>query len=119
MQVRLFVDEDAMADALMTGLRARGVNLLTASEAETRKLDDDEQLEFASAQGRVLYTFNISDFYRLHTAWSIQGKSHAGIIFAPQQRYSVGEQIRRLLKLIRLCSAEEMIDSVEFLSHWS
>ncbi|HXU35598.1 MAG TPA: hypothetical protein VN937_04495 [Blastocatellia bacterium] len=42
MQVRLFVDEDAMADALMTGLRARGVNLLTASEAGTRKLKDDD-----------------------------------------------------------------------------
>jgi hypothetical protein len=119
MQVRLFVDEDAMADALMTGLRARGVNLLTASEAGTRKLKDDEQLEFATAQGRVLYTFNVSDFYQLHTAWAIQGKSHAGIIFAPQQRYSIGEQMRRLLKLIRLRSAEEMIDSVEFLSHWT
>jgi uncharacterized protein DUF5615 len=119
MQVRLFVDEDAMADALMSGLRARGVNLLTASEAGTRKIEDDQQLEFASAQGRVLYTFNISDFYQLHTAWAIQGKNHAGIIFAPQQRYSIGEQMRRLLKLIRLRSAEEMINNVEFLSHWT
>lgn len=119
MQVRLFVDEDAMADALMTGLRARGVNLLTASEAGTRKLEDEEQLASSAAQGRVLYTFNISDFYRLHTTRTTHGKSHAGIIFAPQQRYSVGEQMRRLLKLIRLRSAEEMIDNVEFLSHWS
>lgn len=119
MRVRLFVDEDAMADALMTGLRARGVDLLTASEAGTRRLEDDEHLEFAATHGRVLYTFNTSDFYRLHTTWTIQGKSHAGIIFAPQQRYAIGEQMRRLLNLIRVRSSEEMIDNIEFLSDWS
>jgi len=108
-----------MADGLIAGLRARGVNVLTASEAETRKLRDDEQLEYATAEGRVLYTFNTSDFYRLHTVWITQGRSHAGIIFAPQQRYSIGEQMRRLLKLIRLRSAEEMVGNIEFLSHWS
>lgn len=119
MTVRLFVDEDAMADGLIAGLRARGVDLLTVSEAGTRRLEDDKQLEYATAQGRVLYTFNTSDFYRLHTVWTNQGKNHAGIIFAPQQRYYIGEQMRRLLNVLRLRSAEEMVNNVEFLSHWS
>jgi hypothetical protein len=35
-----------------------------------------------------------------------------------KQRYSVGEQMRRLLKLIAPVSAEEMINRVEFLSAW-
>jgi hypothetical protein len=118
MQVRLFVDEDAMAQALVTGLRARGVDVLTVGEEARTKLEDDEQLEFATSLGRVLYTFNTSDFYRLHTEWLTQGKAHAGIAFAPQQRYAVGEQIRRLLKLMRVRSAEEMVGNVEFLSHW-
>ena len=47
-----------------------------------------------------------------------QGKSHAGIILARQQHYSVGEQMRRLLKLIATKSAEEMKNQVEFLSAW-
>ena len=118
MQIRLFVDEDAMAHALVTGLRARGIDVLTVSEGARRKLEDDEQLEFASSQDRVLYTFNISDFYQLHAEWLTQGKAHAGIIFSPQQRYGIGEQIRRRLKLIRARSAEEMIGNVEFLTHW-
>lgn len=118
MQIRLFVDEDAMAHALVNGLRARGVDVLTVGEGARRKLEDNEQLEFATSQGRVLYTFNTSDFYRLHTEWLTQGKAHAGIVFAPQQRYAVGEQIRRLLKLIRLRSAGEMIGNVEFLGDW-
>lgn len=70
-------------------------------------------------QGRVLYTFNVGDFYRLHTALLKQGKSHAGIILARQQRYPVGEQMRRLLKLIAAKSAEEMKNRVEFLSAWT
>jgi uncharacterized protein DUF5615 len=118
MQIRLFVDEDAMAHGLVTGLRARGIDILTVREGARSAIEDDEQLEFATLQGRVLYTFNASDFYRLHTKWLTEGKAHAGIVFAPQQRYSIGEQIRRLLKLISVRSAGDMIGNVEFLSHW-
>jgi uncharacterized protein DUF5615 len=117
-RIRLFVDEDAMAQGLVNGLRARGIDVLTVGEGARRRLEDDEQLEFATSQERVLYTFNTSDFYRLHTEWSTHRKAHAGIVFAPQQRYGIGEQIRRLLKLMRVRSAEEMIGNVEFLSHW-
>ena len=72
----------------------------------------------ATAQGRVLYSFNVGDLYRLHTAFLAQGKAPAGIILAPQQRYAVGEQMRRLLKLIAAKSAEDMQHQVEFLSAW-
>ena len=46
------------------------------------------------------------------------GQSHAGIILAVQQRYSVGEQMRRLLRLTSTLTAEEMRNRVEFLSSW-
>ena len=68
--------------------------------------------------GRVLYTCNMADFYRLHTNYLTQGKTHAGIILACQQRYSIGEQMRRLLKLAATRSAQEMKDNVEFLQAW-
>ena len=66
----------------------------------------------------MLYSFNVRDFYRLHTAFLAQGKAHAGIILAPQQRCAVGEQMRRLLRLIAAKSAEDMQNQVEFLSAW-
>ena len=47
------------------------------------------------------------------------GESHAGIVLAVQQRYSVGEQMRRLLRLISSLTAEEMRSRIEFLSAWS
>jgi hypothetical protein len=41
-----------------------------------------------------------------------------GIIVAPQQRYSVGEELRRLMRLIGGVTAEEMRERIEFLSGW-
>jgi hypothetical protein len=36
-------------------------------------------------------------------------RPQAGIVFGDQQRFSVGEQMRRLLRSIALRSAEEML----------
>ena len=46
---------------------------------------DLEQLGWATAHGRVLYSFNIRDFFRLHSDSLEQGKSHAGMVLAQQQ----------------------------------
>ena len=40
------------------------------------------------------------------------------MILASQQRYSVGEQLRRILRLRATVSAEEMRTRVEFLGNW-
>lgn len=113
------MDEDAMDADLVAALRARGVAVITAIEAGLIQRPDEEHLSFATRQGCVLYTFNVSDFYRLHTEWLVAGRNHAGIILAPQQRYSVGEQLRRLLRLRAARSAADMQNRIEFLVHWS
>jgi hypothetical protein len=41
--------------------------------------------------------------------------SHAGIIVVYRQRYAVGEQLRRLLALVNLRSAEEMRGCLHFI----
>lgn len=118
MIVRLYVDEDALDNDLVSALRARGVDILTAREAGMIEQKDEVHLEYATRQGRVLFSFNVGDFYRLHAAFLTEGKAHAGIVLGLQQRYSVGEQMRRLLKLIAAKSAEEMRNQIEFLSAW-
>jgi len=115
MQIRLYLDEDAMARAVVTGLRARGIDVTTVLDAGMSAADDDAQLEYAARQGRVLYTFNVGHFCRLHKTYLAQGKDHAGIIVVHRQRYSVGEQIRRLSNLINVKSAEEMRNGLQFL----
>ena len=108
--LRLYIDEDAMDKDLARALRARRVDVLTARDAGLIERDDVEHLDAkrAAAQRRVLYGFNVGDYHRLHTAFLTEGRSHAGIILARQQHYSVGEQMRRILKLFAARSAEEM-----------
>lgn len=118
MKIRLYFDEDSMRHALIEALRVRGVDVLTALEAGMIERTDEEHLGYATTQDRVLFSFNVKDFYRLHTEHLSRGKSHAGIILAWQRRYSVGEQMRRLLRLIATKPTEEMKNQVEFLSAW-
>jgi Domain of unknown function (DUF5615) len=119
MKIRLYLDEDVMAGGLIPALRTRGVDIITVRDTHLEGATDEHQLDYATEHGCVLYSFNIKHYMALHTAFLEQGKSHKGIILAEQsRRYSVGEQTRRLLRLIAEKSAEEMQDQVVFLSNW-
>jgi hypothetical protein len=65
-QVRLYLDEDAMRKSLVFGLRARNVDVLTATEADMINHADEAHLATASAASRALFTHNTSDFCALH-----------------------------------------------------
>ena len=115
MRLRLYVDEDAMARAFVQGLRARGQDVMTVVDAGMSQQGDNAQLAYATRQGRVLFTFNVGHFCRLHADYMGQGRHHAGIIVVNRQRYSISEQIRQLLMLATEKSAEEMMDTLHFL----
>lgn len=117
-RVRLYLDEDTMRRSLVFGLRARNVDVTTAGEAAMINRADDAHLSTAATLGRVLYTYNTADFCALHQDWISRGRRHSGIVVAVQQRYSVGEEIRRLIRLISSVSAEQMQNRIEFLSSW-
>jgi hypothetical protein len=114
-EVRVYADEDAGETAVVRGLRARGMDILTTIEAQKCGATDQDQLAFAVQQGRSIYTFNVRDFDRLHRACLSRGDSHAGIIVLPDQRCSIGEKVRRLARLISGTTAEKMVNRIEYL----
>lgn len=116
--IQIYVDEDAAHRALVDALRCRGLTVLTALEAGLTGTPDEDQLAFATERGCVLYSHNTSDFYRLHTEWISAGRKHAGMILAPQQRFSVGEQLRRILRIRATANAESMRNRIELLTNW-
>jgi hypothetical protein len=116
--IRLYIDEDAMDGDLVRALRSREMDIVTAADAGMINRSGQDHLQRASEQLRVLYSFNLGDFYRIHSTWLAGAHFHAGIIRARQQRYSVGDQVRRLMRLTALRTAESMYNRVEFLSHW-
>ena len=103
---------------MVRALRARGVDVITALEAGMFDRADGDHLDYATAQGRVLCTFNVGDFYHLHSQYLREHKSHAGIIVVRQQQYKVGEQLGRLLSLLSAKSDEAMRGHLEFLGRW-
>jgi hypothetical protein len=112
------MDEDSMGEAVVRGLRLRAVDVLTAAEAGMIGRNDADHLRYAAAEQRVLCTFNARDYWALHHQHLTQGETHAGIILMPQQRYGVGVQLRRLLRLARTLTSEAMINPVQFLGAW-
>lgn len=72
-------------------------------------------MAYAAERECVLYSHNASDFHRLHSEWINAGRGRPGIILAPQQRFSIGEQLRRIL---RIRAAESMRSRIEFLANW-
>ncbi len=107
-----------MRHALVAALRKRGVDVLTALEPGTTEQTDQHQLSLATSQGRAIYSFNVGHFCSLHAQWLAQQRSHAGIILTQQQQFPVGEQMRRLLRLIAALTADDMHNRLEFLSDW-
>lgn len=118
MPCRLYLDEDTSATNLLLALRSRKVDVVTTLDAGFKEASDEAQLEWAEVNGRVIYTFNAQDFCALHAAFLRAGRGHAGIIVGEQQRFSVGEQLRLLLRIVQSCEPAEMINRIEFLSNW-
>ena len=118
MTLRLYMDEDSMDQDIVRALRVRGIDVLTAREAQMDGSVDSDHLAFAARQGRVLCTFNIGDFAALHVEYLTEGRQHAGLLLVQQQRYLVGELIRRLLRFASALSMTEMVNRAEYLSAW-
>ena len=116
--IRLYCDEDSQNRALIKALRSRGLEVTSAGEVGLLGRSDAAQLSWAGKEGLVLFTHNIDDFCRIHDRILREGKSHAGIVVA-EQGLSVGERLRRLLKLNHALTGEEMRGRLEFLGNWA
>jgi hypothetical protein len=118
MRFWLYVDEDTEDTDLVAALRAEGMNVLTAEEAGMLQATDSDQLAFATREERVMLTSNRADFNRLHRRLLDSGQHHTGIILVHQQRFSVGESVRRLNRMWLGLSKEDFRDRLEWLNAW-
>ncbi len=117
-EIRFYLDEDCQAVALSFALREHGVDVTTTNELDHGGVDDASQLQHATDSERAIISNNISDFCAIHSEWLSTGRNHAGIILFPQQAYSVGEVVRRLLHLRQSLSADEMRNNLQWLNDW-
>ena len=108
-KIKFHLDENA-SNAIADGLRRRKIDVTTTSEAGLISASDEEQLDFARNQERVIFTQD-SDFLRLHDV----GCEHCGIVFCVKGIRSIGDILRGLILIWEVLETEEMFGKVEFL----
>lgn len=107
--MRFHLDEH-IDHAIAAGLRLRGIDVTTTTEANLVSAADPEHLAFAISENRVVVT-NDTDFLRYHN----QGIAHLGIVFVSRDQMRIGEVVHGLLLINACLSESEMRGHVEFL----
>jgi len=113
--IKLYLDEDVHEDIAMA-LRLRGYDIKTTREAGNKGLSDIEQLRYATKKDRVIISFNIADFNRLHSEFIKKGIEHSGIILSKQLPIRI--IVKALLKLLSKIGSERMKNNIIWLSDW-
>jgi hypothetical protein len=110
---RLHLDADASIKAVYNALRERGHNVTrTPNEWIAFEAGDREQLLGATAQGRVLFTFNVRDFQILAKQYS----EHHGIILAVQSRWTIATLIESLDRALTRTEEADWLGVVRWLN---
>lgn len=108
-----FADQHVHA-ATVTGLRRRGMDLVTAQDRAQCGVDDDVLLTSATGEGRLMLTYD-TDFLRIHREWLQSGKSHAGIVFWHGNQLPIGEAIRRIVDYAQHTDPADAANMVKYL----
>jgi predicted nuclease of predicted toxin-antitoxin system len=77
--MRFYLDAD-LSWRIARIARNFGIDVISAIEVDMRTATDEEQLAYASEQGRCIVTNNRDDFMELDRIWQIEQSEHAGIL---------------------------------------
>ena len=104
MAVKFYMDEH-VHPGITKALQQYGIDVLTAQQAHNLDIADEEHLQFAASEGRVIFTQD-EDFLRV--------KNHHGIAYA-HQRTPLRQIIEGLVLISQAMTEDEMKNHIEFL----
>jgi predicted nuclease of predicted toxin-antitoxin system len=107
--IRYHLDED-VDHAVAAGLRNRGIDVTTSTDAALVGASDLEQIAYALREGRVLVTHDAD-----HLQHASSGAEHSGIAFCRQGSRSIGEIISTLKLMHDVLSDDEIRGRVEYI----
>ncbi|MBE7553179.1 MAG: DUF5615 family PIN-like protein [Anaerolineales bacterium] len=113
MALALYMDQH-VPRAITTGLRLRGVDVLTAYEDGRSDLVDPALLDRANELQRVLFTRD-DDLLIEATQRQRAGIPFRGVIYAHQLRVSIGKCVEDLELIAQVGEAEDLMNGVKFL----
>lgn len=112
---RLHLDADTSNRALHKAIIERGHDV-TRTPNEWMPLDASDELQLlrATANGRILFTFNTHDFPVLARRYP----DHAGMVLAAQQSWTFSSLIMALDRSLSETSSDEWPGQVRWLNQW-
>lgn len=113
MSVSLYMDVH-VPFAITSGLRLRGVDVLTAQEDGATRLDDDKLLDRAAALERVIFTRD-ADFLREAKLRQQKEIAFIGVVYAHQLEVSIGRCVEDLELIANVYEPDDIANRVEFL----
>lgn len=102
-----------VADAIVAGLKLRGVDVLTARDLGLERAVDERLLTEATSLGRLLLTSD-TDFLILAAKRQRLGFEFSGIVFWPQADRSVGEIVRAMAAYAATTLSADAANVVKF-----
>ncbi|KXB06044.1 hypothetical protein AKJ52_02625 [candidate division MSBL1 archaeon SCGC-AAA382C18] len=109
-KIEVYTDE-SVSPAIAKGLRRRGLEATDAREVNNIGLTDEEQLKYVKNNDFVLFTYD-DDFVRIARKKNIK---HPGIIYCDQRKYSIGEIIRKISKIVETNQPTDLENKVKYL----
>lgn len=113
MSVALYMDVH-VKKSITLGLRRRGVDVLTAQEDGAATLDDPSLMDRATSLNRVLFS-NDQDMLQEAARRQRSGELFSGLVYAHQEKLSIGATIADLELIAKVYDARDMADRVEYL----
>ena len=110
--IRVYADENVDSD-IVEGLKRRHVTIWSTAELGRLGADDEKQLEVAVSRRASLLTRDI-DLIVIGSRWLREGKNSYGILYANQQKLSIGECIRRVRLLSENNKPADLVNKILF-----
>ncbi len=113
MTLALYMDQH-IPRAITTGLRLRGVDVLTAYEDGADRLSDPALLDRTSALHRILFTFD-DDLLSEATQRQREAMAFAGLIYAHPLSISIGRCVHELALIAEIGEAADLSNQIYYL----
>ncbi|MBI5759123.1 MAG: DUF5615 family PIN-like protein [Planctomycetales bacterium] len=109
-----FYFDQHVPSAIASGLRRRGIDVVTCDQDGTSQLSDDQLLERARELGHVIFTLD-ADFLEIANDRMTRGQEFAGVVYAHQLHITIGQAVRDLDLIARVLSIEDVTNRVIYL----
>lgn len=111
--LRLYIDVHVKA-AITAGVRRRGINVVTAQEDSSQRLEDAALLARATVLGRVLFSQD-DDLLAIAKAHQSEERRFVGLIYGHQLAATIGKYVLDLDLVCQVLEPEDMVNRIEYL----